>query len=305
MIAFSLVIPRMLKTGRLLSLSNLQQGVMNLETRDIDGKKVETYFQNTAQNWHTMYVRKDLWGDIHQQRLATFMSWVDRLGVPAGTRVLDAGCGAGMATVALAKRGYLVESTDVASSMVQLTRKNAQAAGIADRVHAETGDIYDISYPREDFDLTLSIGVIPWLQFPDQAVAELARVTKRGGHLLFTADNRWRLAPLLDPSTSPVLAKPKQLLKKLLPSLNVSPSAQEGIPSYQHSLREVDRFLSNAGLERVQCSTLGFGPFTLFYRPIPQGIGLVIHHLLQRLVDWRIPIIRSLGAQFLILARKR
>lgn len=269
-----------------------------------DVERIEAYFQSTAQNWHTMYVRRDLWGAIHQKRLATFMSWVDKLGVPGGTRVLEAGCGAGMATVALAKRGYLVEATDVASSMVQLTRQNAEAAGVSRRVHADVGDIYRLAFPSQCFELTLSIGVIPWLQFPERAIAELARVIKPGGHLLFTADNRWRLARLLDPSTSPVLSRPKRLLKKILPSFHVSPAPQEGIPSYQHSIGEVDKFLSNAGLERAYCTTLGFGPFTFLYRPIPQRIGLAIHHLLQQFADWRIPFIRSLGAQFLVLARK-
>jgi ubiquinone/menaquinone biosynthesis C-methylase UbiE len=269
-------------------------------------EKVAAYFESTALNWNTMYSRQDLWGSIHQERLSRFLAWVDELKLPPGTQVFDVGCGAGLATVALAKRGFIVESTDVAASMIELARENAADAGVSDRVHADSGDIYHLNFPDAKFALVLSIGVVPWLQHPQQAIAELARVLKPGGHLLFTMDNRSRLARLLDPATSPVIAPLKRALRKKASTPAPSSATGNGVPSYQHSLQEVDHFLDSAGLERVHMETLGFGPFTFFYRKIlSDWLAVKLNKALQSLADKHLPIFGSTGAQFLLLTRKR
>ncbi|MBZ5700338.1 MAG: methyltransferase domain-containing protein [Acidobacteriia bacterium] len=253
-----------------------------------------------------MYHRQDLWGEIHQQRLARFLAWIDKLKLPTDRQVLEVGCGAGLATVALAKRGYFVEAVDAAAPMIELARQNAAEAGVGSRVNANLGDVYHLAFSDEAFGLVLSIGVIPWLQSPAQAITELARVLKPGGYLLLTADNRWRLALLLDPVTSPFLAWTRQTLKKILGIASQPAPMANVVRSYQHSLSEVDAFFAGAGLERVRTETLGFGPFTFFYRKVlPEWLGVAVHRVLQRFVDMRCPVLRSTGAQFLVLARKR
>ena len=267
---------------------------------------VATYFGNNAPTWNAMYTRRDLWGDIHQQRLARFLAWVDRLNVPVETVVADIGCGAGLATLALAQRGFCVEATDVANAMIEIARQNAVAAGVQARVRANVGDIYHLGFPEAAFGLVLSIGVIPWLQSPGEAIAELARIVKPGGYLLFTADNRSRLAHLLDPATSPALGWARRGLKAILRRSNPTVSSQGSVRSYRHSLGEVDAFLNQAGLERVHSETLGFGPFTIFHRKLlPTNMEVAVNHGLQRLADMRWPLFRATGAQFLVLAKKR
>lgn len=269
-------------------------------------KRVVAYFEATAANWDSMYSRKDLWGEIHQQRLSRFVSWVDKLQLPPETRVLEVGCGAGLATVALAQRHFSVEAIDVAAPMIDLARQNLAAAGLAEHAHAEVGDIYHLLFPAASFRVVLSIGVIPWLPTPGPAIIELGRVLRPGGYLLFTADNNRRLAPLLDPLTSPLLTPAKRLLKRVASSSAEATKAHDWVDSHQHSLQEVDEFLAKGGLERVYSETLGFGPFTFCYKKLfSDRIGIAVHRALQRLADLRLPLIRSTGAQFLVLARKR
>ena len=269
-----------------------------------EGSDVAAYFEATACNWNAMYSRTDLWGDIHQQRLTRLLHWVDRLDLPAGAKAADVGCGAGLASVALAKRGFLVESTDVAASMIELTAQNAKSAGVSQCVRPQLGDIYRLEFPDQRFDLALSVGVIPWLSFPAKALAELGRVLKPGAFLLFTADNCRRLSHLLDPATSPYLDWPRRMVKAISSSKAPQPT-KNVVRSNRTSLSTVDELLSAAGLVRIQSETLGFGPFTFFHKKIlSERTGVTANRSFQRLADSGWPIFRSTGAQFLVLAQK-
>jgi len=62
--------------------------------------------------------------------LTTMLEWVDALGLPPGSRILEAGCGAGLTTISLAQRGFMVEAQDVANAMVEQTRRHAEEAGL-------------------------------------------------------------------------------------------------------------------------------------------------------------------------------
>jgi hypothetical protein len=95
-------------------------------------------------------------------------------------------------------------------------------------------------------------------------------------------------------------------VKKIFSRSDELSTAQNVVTSHQHSLGEVDAFLSGAGLERIHYETLGFGPFTFVYRTLfPQRMGVALNHTLQTLADRRLPLLRSTGAQFLLLTRKR
>ena len=55
--------------------------------------------------------------------------------------VLDAGCGTGLLTLALARRGWQVTAVDLAPQMAAATAAAVQAAGIVERVDCSAGDL--------------------------------------------------------------------------------------------------------------------------------------------------------------------
>ncbi len=72
-----------------------------------------------------------------------------------------------------------------------------------------------------------------------------------------------------------------------------------------YSIKEFDSLLSTAGLKKVEGMTLGFGSFSfLSYKLLPDSIGVKVHHKLQSLADRRFPVLRSTGAQYIVLAKK-
>ncbi len=66
-----------------------------------------------------------------QKLHAAYARLLHAAGVPAGARVLDAGCGTGLLSLALHKAGYDVYGLDLSENMVDTAREKAAAAGLA------------------------------------------------------------------------------------------------------------------------------------------------------------------------------
>lgn len=101
--------------------------------------------------------------------------------VRAGDRVLDAGAGPGRFTLELLRLGAQVTALDISPGQLELLR-----ARVPD-VEAVVGDITDLSrFPDGSFDTTVCYGgPLSYVgERADRAMAELARVTKSGGHVL-------------------------------------------------------------------------------------------------------------------------
>jgi ubiquinone/menaquinone biosynthesis C-methylase UbiE len=260
---------------------------------------VNTYFKTRAREWEEIYVQKDVYAVIHQQRQTLVLAMVDKLGLPPEERVLEVGCGAGLTTAALASRGYSVDAVDSVNEMLDLTRRHAAEAGVAHRVRTAVADINRLIFPSDHFSLVVAIGVLPWLHSIYEPMRELARVTKAGGYLIVNVDNRWRLHEILDLRLNPIHAP----IRKLARAFN----HRKHLPQAQRcSPKQFDAILQKVGYAKIQGTTLGFGPFSLLGRTVlPESVGVEAHNALQRYADRNIPLLRSTGAQYLVLARKQ
>ena len=111
-------------------------------------------------------------------------------------QVLDVGCGRGLVAVGAARRlgrggkvhGLdLWSARDLSDNNPDRALANAAAAGVADRVIIETGDMRDRPYADGQFDLIASMTAIHNIDDKagrEQAIAEIWRVTKPGGQIL-------------------------------------------------------------------------------------------------------------------------
>ncbi len=134
---------------------------------------------------------------------------------------------------------------------------------------------------------------------------EMARVTRPDGHVILTADNRARLTSYLDPWQLPALRPLKRHVKILLERTKLRYRSPSDIEAALHTCRFVDETLAHFELFKVRSMTLGFGPFSLFRRSIlAEKPGIALHYRLQSLAERNVPVFRSTGAQYLVLARK-
>ncbi len=131
-------------------------------------------------------------------RLQRMLEAIDRLGLPPGARVLEAGCGPGHLAEALAARGLEVWALDASRSMLQLTDKRLRRRDPASNPRLMLGSIEQLPVPAASFDLVCSAGVIEYLVNDDQVMAEFRRALRPGAHLVLPFTNYWSIAGYLD-----------------------------------------------------------------------------------------------------------
>lgn len=244
-------------------------------------------------------------GAIYRKRRAVALALTDRLGLPPGSKVLEVGCGAGVTAVALAERGYRVEALDSVGAMVCQTQRLAAASGVADRVAVISGDVHSLPFPEHAFRLVVAIAVLPWVEAIAPSLEEMVRVLQPGGHLIVSIVNRWQLNHVLDPLLNPVFAWVRPGVGDFLRRVGLR--GPRKAPRHQTcSIGQFDKLIAKAGLRKLDGCTVGFLPFTLFCRPLfSNARALRIHLKLQELAEHRVPLIRSAGANYMVLTEKQ
>ena len=262
-------------------------------------ESVSAHFDAAALYWQEVYDDPRLQGVIYRARQEAVLARVaeDR---PADGSVLEIGCGAGLLTLALAQRGFAVEAVDVSQEMVELAARRAEVAGLAERISVRQADVLALPFESASFSLVVAVGVLPWLLQPELALQEIARVLRVGGVLILTADNRARLNTFVDPRASMLLAPLKRLRRRIRP-----PTGAIGATSRLHYPSHVNALVRGAGFRVGRASTVGFGPFSLWSRPLlSEPAAVAVHRRLQRLAERRVPVARGTGWHYLLSAKK-
>jgi SAM-dependent methyltransferase len=132
---------------------------------------------------------KELWEKGDFTRIAETMrasgeALVADLGVGAGMKVLDLGCGDGTSAVPEAQLGADVLGVDIAANLVAAGNARAQALGL-DNLRFEEGDASDLNgLDDESFDLLVSLFGAMFAPKPFDVASEMVRVTKPGGRIV-------------------------------------------------------------------------------------------------------------------------
>lgn len=101
---------------------------------------------------------------------------------PAGSRVLEAGCGTGAQTVILARNSpeARITSIDISEASLVEARKRVLAEGLTN-VTFEAGNIFDLPYEPGSFDHIFLCFVLEHLAEPRRALKRLRPLLREGG----------------------------------------------------------------------------------------------------------------------------
>ena len=97
----------------------------------------------------------------------------------AGWRALDIGCGDGLCTLKLAKRGAWVRGIDMDAAALALAQAAAERLNLGGHVEFEQKRIYDLASTWETYDLVLCLGVLDSLRYPLLGLDTAARKARR------------------------------------------------------------------------------------------------------------------------------
>lgn len=170
------------------------------------------------------------WADIQEPQCApAYHAVFDKAVVGSKTRVLDAGCGAGLALRLAADLGASVSGIDASEPLLEVARTRLPSALLAQ------GDLEELPYQDDAFDVVTGFNSFQYAANPIAALQEARRVAKPGGRVFVMT---WG-----DPAGMEAAAL-VAALKPLLPP----PPAGAGGPFALSESGKLEDFARSAGL---------------------------------------------------------
>jgi ubiquinone/menaquinone biosynthesis C-methylase UbiE len=189
-------------------------------------QSVQEQFGQVAANYRTSAVHA-AGSDLAMMVKATVLT--------GNEQVLDVGCGAGHTAVTFAPHVANVTALDLTETMLEQVTLLAQEKGLAN-VTTRRGDVEQLPFDESSFDVVTSRYSAHHYPNPQQAVREVFRVLKTGGHFI--------LSDIVAPET-PVLDTFLQTVELLRDISHVR----------DHSISQWSAILSEAGFQATLIGT--------------------------------------------------
>ncbi len=243
-------------------------------TRPVPPRRLDnrTYYDDFS-DWY----ERERGHGYHQMLDDLEVSLVERFG--RGASVLEVGCGTGLLLARIAEFASQATGVDISAGMLQ----RAQGRGL----QVAQGSATALPCPDESFDVVCSFKVLAHIPDIRAAIAEMARVTRPGGHVLAEFYNPHSL---------------RYLVKRLKSPTPVSSTTSDAAVFTRYdSVTDVKRYLPTSlcwkGVRGVRVVTP-----TAYVHKIP-GIGRLFRSAEVRLAD--LPLARNLGGFLVAVAEKQ
>ena len=139
----------------------------------------KTSLSEKAERWGALWgSRADDWALVEEQQLPTYQEAIDRLGIGAGMRVLEVGCGSGVFLHAAADRGAEVFGLDASEVLLERARSRVPEADL------RRGDLQFLPYADDSFDVVAGFNSFFFAADMVEALREAGRVAGPGAAVL-------------------------------------------------------------------------------------------------------------------------
>jgi 2-polyprenyl-6-hydroxyphenyl methylase/3-demethylubiquinone-9 3-methyltransferase len=179
------------------------------------------------------------------------LGWINGLAPLAGKRVLDIGCGGGILSEAMARKGASVMGIDLADKPLKVAALHKLESGVPVDYECIAAEALAAREPAS-FDVITCMEMLEHVPDPASTVRACAALVKPGGQVFFSTINR-------NPKSYLFAIIGAEYLLRLLP---------RGTHDYAKLLRpsELARFCREAGLVAGGITGVSYNPLTSRYR---------------------------------------
>jgi 2-polyprenyl-6-hydroxyphenyl methylase / 3-demethylubiquinone-9 3-methyltransferase len=118
------------------------------------------------------------------------LEWIDKLSRVSGKRALDVGCGGGILSDAMARKGANVLGIDLSSKALKVAQLHAMEAGTPSVEYREIAAEALADEMPGQFDTVTCMEMLEHVPDPASVVSACAKLAKPGGWLFFSTLNR-------------------------------------------------------------------------------------------------------------------
>jgi len=232
MSSFKLKLPSALKTER--TMSNVDQAEI-------------AKFEALAHRW---WDRESEFKPLHEINPLR-VNWIDEHISLAGKKVLDVGCGGGILSEAMARRGAQVTGIDMGEAPLSVARLHLLESGLEVDYRQITAESLAEESP-ETFDVVTCLEMLEHVPDPASVIRSCHRMVKPGGQVFFSTINR-------NPKAYALAIVGAEYLLQLLP---------RGTHDYKKFIRpsELGAWSRDTGLTVKDIVGLTYNPLTKHYK---------------------------------------
>jgi len=178
------------------------------------------------------------------------LEWIDRHAQLAGKKVLDVGCGGGILTEAMARRGAQVTGIDLSEKGLRVAELHLLESRLDIVYRKATAEELAAEHPG-GFDVVTCMELLEHVPEPASMVAACARLTRPGGKVFFSTINR----------------NPKSYLFAVIGAEYVLKLLPRGTHDYLRFIKpsELSRWSRASGLAPEELIGMSYNPITRRY----------------------------------------
>ena len=205
------------------------------------------FFDTQAANWSDRYANDPRFA----RRFEKIRELLDRILPREPGRALDAGCGTGIFSRELARRGWHVTAIDASAEMIAAARAAREAASIEYAISPIESFVARAS-EEPQYDLILSLSTLEYIEDDLGTIKKLSNLLKPGGLLIVSVPNRKGLLRVFEGMVVGV----RQVSRgKLFRDRGEYLAHQK----HQYSPLELNLMMREAGLKKVRGTFLNAG----------------------------------------------
>ncbi len=179
------------------------------------------------------------------------LNWVDGLATLAGKTVLDVGCGGGILSDSMARKGAQVMGIDLSTKALKVAQLHALEAGTVNVQYREVSAEALAAEAPASYDVVTCMEMLEHVPDPASVVRACSQLVKPGGWVFFSTINR----------------NPKSFLFAIVGAEYVLQMLPKGTHEYAKMIRpsELAAYCREADLELAQTRGMEYNPLTRRY----------------------------------------